>query len=80
MKVRSRRQMKILTMGDPERLNPLIRFECRRCGCEFVANALECEQEQDQYNDSVYRYDCPCCKSAVHSTTEYKRKAGNLYD
>ncbi len=66
--------MKVLTMGDPQRVNPLMYFMCRRCGCEFVANALECHEEQDQYNESIYMYDCPCCKNRVFSAREYDRK------
>ena len=52
--------MKVLTMGDPQRVNPLMYFLCRRCGCEFVANALECHEEQDQYNESIMTAFPPC--------------------
>ena len=65
--------MKILTMGDPSRINPLLLFRCLACGCEFVANASECARHLDQYNETMYSHVCPCCKRQTYSGTEYDR-------
>ena len=63
--------MKILVMGDLNRMNPFIRFHCLRCGCVFIENANECEKRQGQYNETAYVYDCPCCKYPVYSSIEH---------
>lgn len=57
--------MKILVEGKLDKLREL-KFECPRCGCVFVANAMEyCVLNEDFYGYYVVQCECPCCKMKI---------------
>lgn len=53
--------MKIIKVGDMNRLNTMHRFECERCGCVWEADASEYRIESDYRNGRYYVCKCPTC-------------------
>lgn len=55
--------MKILKVGRVEPIKAM-RFECKECGCEFLAEYNEYNKEHRPYR-VIYSVKCPCCESPV---------------
>lgn len=53
--------MEIIKQGDLSKLKNPKRFECLRCGCEFLANDNEYVYEGMWRNLQTYTSYCPCC-------------------
>ena len=52
--------MKILKRGKKERIKTF-QFECRKCGCIFIAQEQETRIRMNE-SETFYRVcDCPCC-------------------
>ena len=59
--------MKILVKGDLNRLKKM-KFECKECGCVFIANKKEYNAEHFMLNGKLNSYvsmRCPCCDFLV---------------
>lgn len=61
--------MKILVPGDQRRANRYKRFECKECGCVFIAGAEEYLDVSNQLDGPLYNCPCPCCKRTVWNET-----------
>ena len=59
--------MEIIKQGDISKLKQTKKFECRRCGCIFLADDDEYKYSGSQYNESYYRCICPTCNTPVYS-------------
>lgn len=46
------------------------RFDCKHCGCAFVANDKEFLQYKDLYGRTVFFMNCPCCNNVVRRYEE----------
>ena len=67
--------MNIIRDGDKDRLDPIYRFVCYRCGCIWECHQSECLsakiRKEDylfyggSYVDKIYKYKCPCCESVA---------------
>lgn len=56
--------MKILKMGEVP--DESIKFICRDCKCEFIADKGEYSKHYLQREDLIlYTIDCPCCSKYV---------------
>lgn len=67
--------MKILVKGDLNRLKKM-KFECKECGCVFIANKKEYNAEHFMLNGKLNSYvsmRCPCCDFPV-TGHEYKEE------
>lgn len=65
--------MKIIKEGN---LNKPIVFECKECGCVFIANKKEYNAEHFMLNGKLNSYVsmcCPCCDFSV-TGHEYKEE------
>lgn len=62
--------MKILVPGDLSRLRKFRKFECKKCGCEFVAERnTDYFESLDMRNQEYATVQCPCCAYHIY---EYK--------
>ena len=59
--------MEIIKQGDISKLKQTKKFECRRCGCIFLADDDEYKYSGSQYNESYYQCACPTCNNSVYS-------------
>ena len=59
--------MEILKQGDISKLKQTKKFECRWCGCIFLADDDEYKYSGSQYNESYYQCACPTCNTPVYS-------------
>lgn len=59
--------MEIIKQGDISKLKQTKKFECRRCGCIFLADDDEYKYSGSQYNESYYQCACPTCNTPVYS-------------
>ena len=59
--------MEIIKQGDISKLKQTKKFECRRCGCIFLADDDEYKYSGSQYNESCYQCACPTCNNPVYS-------------
>lgn len=66
--------MKIIKKGNLKACNHPIRFNCKNCGCIFVANNAEYRHRMAQTNDEYYSCICPCCKREVCQAPRGKSK------
>lgn len=57
--------MKIIKHGNPKRNKPDLEFECRNCGCIFVAEYEEYQKFDSQKDGPWAEIICPECKSRV---------------
>lgn len=61
--------MKIIKHGDEGKIKK--HFKCKYCGCEFEANASECDKVVNEYfggkNKIYYRCQCPECMTELNS-------------
>ena len=56
--------MRIIKKGNPERIDPIYRFVCYFCGCEWEALRSECKLEE--FIGSIeYGYNCPTCNKLI---------------
>lgn len=53
--------MKIIRHGNPKRSKPDIEFECRCCGCIFIAEYGEYQKFDSQKDGSWVEAICPEC-------------------
>lgn len=60
--------MFIIKRGDVRRLDKYKAFECRGCGCVFVAKQTEYYNESSQ-RDGTTRYSCVCPTCAAWAYT-----------
>ena len=66
--------MKILKNGKPEASRPVIRFECRVCGCLFDAERHEYSTMNDYRNGYYHVARCPCCGKDVRNGELVRRR------
>ena len=59
--------MEIIKQGDISKLKQTKKFECRWCGCVFLADNDEYKYSDSQYNKSYYQCVCPTCNNPVYS-------------
>ena len=59
--------MKILVQGNKDRLKKNKKFECRYCGCVFIADNTEYRDESTQKDGPMFTIECPCCNKSVWS-------------
>lgn len=55
--------MRIIKEGDLNRIKKYKKFECDKCGCEFVADHNEYSDCSNQHDGPVFKYIgvCPTC-------------------
>ena len=55
--------MKIIKHGNAYKKNPVVRFTCHICGCEFVMRGNECEylDSSMSWRQWLYRHHYPEC-------------------
>lgn len=61
--------MEIVKQGDISRLRAKMRFECDRCGCEFVADDTEFKNPDyiEEMHDGIKaKCKCPTCGIIVY--------------
>lgn len=75
--------MKILVMGDPNRLKKYKKFECSECGCVLIADRTEYINCSSQRDGAAFTINCPCCRKKVYDYTydyisydEYSKSKG----
>ena len=57
-----RGNMEIIREGNPETITKLkVKFTCDRCGCIWIADGSEFDEEPNAYGHT-YRCACPYCK------------------
>ena len=47
-----------------------VRFECPHCGCVFMADVDDYEEEYSLRNDYYLKIDCPTCGSKVYKSND----------
>ena len=57
--------MKILVQGDIEKTKKYKRFDCKHCGCVFLANGDEYNDWSNQHDGVMFGIECPCCNRMV---------------
>jgi hypothetical protein len=57
--------MQIIKKGDLDRLKNSIRFNCKKCGCVFIADNDEYQKHFDQYQGNWIEIHCPCCNNRI---------------
>lgn len=66
--------MRVLKEGDPDRLDPAYKIECRKCGCLFECRRSETETGYDQREGGSWcKVSCPSCKTPLFY---YPKKGG----
>lgn len=59
--------MEIIKQGNISKLKQTKKFECRWCGCIFLADDDEYKYSGSQYNELYYQCACPTCNNLVYS-------------
>ena len=59
--------VKIIVDGDKNRLKKYKRFECRDCGCIFIADNTEYQDCSTQRDGVMFQIKCPCCNKSVYN-------------
>lgn len=49
------------------------RFECRECGCVFIAEKSEYRTVAEEYQCVSYVCKCPCCGERCYGGQEYEQ-------
>ena len=62
--------MRIITEGRMDRMEKVIRFGCRKCGCVFDAGPAEYRVDPDGRNGLVAVIACPTCGGRVTADAE----------
>lgn len=65
--------MKIIRHGDPKRTKPDIEFECRCCGCIFIAEYGEYQKFNSQKDGSWMEAICPECNRKIYKKSLIRR-------
>jgi hypothetical protein len=65
--------MKIIKHGSKDYNNPEYLLRCETCGCEFVVRRSEMAVAGSQYNERIFLYPCPECKSRCYIGEENRR-------
>ena len=65
----------IIREGDKDRLDPIYRFHCYKCGCIWECHRSKCKKHKPTetahliysgaFLDKLYQYKCPCCKAVT---------------
>ena len=63
-------KMKILVPGNKTKLIKNKLFECKNCGCVFIADQTEYYNCSNQHDGVAYRAVCPTCNRNAWNYTE----------
>jgi hypothetical protein len=61
--------MKILVLGDRNRLKKHKKFSCIHCGCIFLADNTEYKDESTQRDGALFTVNCPYCGRPAWTNT-----------
>ena len=59
--------MRIIKYGKAVRLGSDRKFECKHCGCIFIANKDEYTARDDFRNGTFYESTCPGCERTAYA-------------